>query len=249
MKEAKFVLFGGGGAIGTALTHRLIDAGASVFVLGRNQEKLEALQARCGAGIGSVDATNPNSVEAGMNLAVEHLGGAPDGVANLVGSIILKPAHLTSDAEWDETLRVNLSSSFFILRSAVKRMRTNGGGAIALVSTVAAARGLANHEAIAAAKAGVEGLARSAAATYAGQKIRANVVAPALTETPLSAPILSSDIARKASLAMHPLGRLGAPDDVASALHWLLDPANSWVTGQTIGVDGGLGRVQTRARV
>lgn len=249
MKEAKFVLFGGSGAIGTALTHRLVDAGASVFVLGRDQEKLKKLQEDCGVGTASADATNPDSVEEGMNRAVEHLDGAPNGVASLVGSILLKPAHLTSDAEWEETLRVNLSSSFFILRSAVKRMRSNGGGAIALVSTVAAARGLANHEAIAAAKAGVEGLARSAAATYAGQKIRANVVAPALTETPMSAPILSSEIARKASLAMHPLGRLGAPEDVASALFWLLDPANSWVTGQTIGVDGGLGRVQTRARV
>ena len=106
---------------------------------------------------------------------------------------------------------------------------------------LAAARvGLANHEAIAAAKAGIIGLVLSAAATYARQKIRFNAVAPGLVRTPLTKGLVSSELAEKASLAMHPLGRLGEPEDVARAIAWLLDPAQGWITAQVLGVDGGL---------
>ena len=120
------------------------------------------------------------------------------------------------------------------------------GGAVVLVSSAAARIGLANHEAIAAAKAGLEGLARSAAATYARQRIRFNVVAPGLVRTPLTRGLVANELAEKASLAMHPLGRLGEPDDVARAIAWLLDPAQNWITAQVLGVDGGLADVKAR---
>jgi NAD(P)-dependent dehydrogenase (short-subunit alcohol dehydrogenase family) len=120
------------------------------------------------------------------------------------------------------------------------------GGAVVLVSSAAARIGLANHEAIAAAKAGLEGLARSAAATYARQRIRFNVVAPGLVRTPLTQGLVANELAEKASLAMHPLGRLGEPDDVARAIAWLLDPAQNWITAQVLGVDGGLADVKAR---
>ena len=106
--------------------------------------------------------------------------------------------------------------------------------------------GLANHEAIAAAKAGVIGLMLSAAATYARQRIRFNAVAPGLVRTPLTKGLVSSELAEKASVAMHPLGRLGEPEDVARAIAWLLDPAQGWITAQVIGVDGGLADVRGR---
>jgi NAD(P)-dependent dehydrogenase (short-subunit alcohol dehydrogenase family) len=118
------------------------------------------------------------------------------------------------------------------------------GGSVVLMSTAAAHVGLPNHEAIAAAKAGVEGLARSAAATYASRGLRFNVVAPGLVETPLSERITSSEAGRKASLAMHPLGRLGEPGEVAGVVSWLLGAESSWVTGQVFVVDGGLSAVR-----
>ena len=122
------------------------------------------------------------------------------------------------------------------------------GGSIVLLSTAAASVGLPNHEAIAAAKGGVEGLARSAASTYARYGIRVNCVAPGLVETPLAAGLLANDRARAASEALHPLGRVGTPDDVAAAIDWLVDPASSWVSGQVIGVDGGLAALRPKAR-
>ena len=116
----------------------------------------------------------------------------------------------------------------------------------ARVSSAAASIGLPNHEAIAAAKAGVSGLMRSAAATYAPYGLRVNAVAPGLVDTPLSQAITANDLARKASVAMHPLGRLGTPDDIAAAVCWLLGPHSAWVTGQVIGVDGGLATLKPR---
>jgi NAD(P)-dependent dehydrogenase (short-subunit alcohol dehydrogenase family) len=123
---------------------------------------------------------------------------------------------------------------------------TGHGGSVVLLSSAAARLGIANHEAIAAAKAGVLGLVLSAAASYASRAIRVNAVAPGLVRTPLTAPLTMDETALKRSTALHPLGRIGEPDEVASAIEWLLDPGQAWVTGQVIGVDGGLATVRSR---
>jgi NAD(P)-dependent dehydrogenase (short-subunit alcohol dehydrogenase family) len=142
---------------------------------------------------------------------------------------------------------VYLTSAFNVLRAAARiMMRQADGGSIVLCSSVAAKRGLVNHEAIAAAKAGVEGLALAAAASYARYQVRVNCVAPGLTRTGLTRALTHPEAVAKASAALHPLGRIGEPAAVASAIGWLLDPAQNWVTGQVIGVDGGLGKVQPR---
>jgi len=122
------------------------------------------------------------------------------------------------------------------------------GGSVVLVSSAAARIGLANHEAIAAAKAGIEGLTRSAAATYASRGLRFNAVAPGLLKTGLTRRLWENESAAAASAAMHPLGRLGEPEDVAGLIAWLLDPVNTWITGQVIGVDGGLADLKTKNR-
>ena len=124
-------------------------------------------------------------------------------------------------------------------------MMKGEGGSIVFVSTAAASIGLPNHEAIAAAKGGIEALVRSAAATYGKSGIRVNAVAPGLVETPLTQRITASESARAGSEAMHALRRIGQPEDVAGAILWLLSNEAAWVTGQTFGVDGGLGAVRS----
>jgi len=192
----------------------------------------------------TADAGDPDTVDAVADRAAAELGGLT-GIVNCAGSLLLKPAHLTSTADWQATIAANLTSGFGCVRAAGRLMKADGGSVV-LVSSAAARVGLPNHEAIAAAKAGIIGLVRSAAATYARQRIRFNAVAPGLVRTPLTQGLVAGELAEKASVAMHPLGRLGEPGDIARAIAFLLDPAQSWITGQVLGVDGGLADLRGR---
>jgi NAD(P)-dependent dehydrogenase (short-subunit alcohol dehydrogenase family) len=239
-----YVILGATGGIGTALTWRLAASGAHLTLAARGEERLARLANDAQADWTAVDATKFDDVEACVQSVVDKYGRV-DGVVNLVGSILLKPAHLTKPAELEETLQLNLWSAFAAVRAAAKAMQKSGGSVV-LMSTAAASTGLVNHEAVAAAKAGVEGLTRSAAATYARSNIRVNAVAPGLVNTPLAERITKNPASLEASKAMHPLGRIGEPEDVASAIAWLVASEQSWLTGQVIGVDGGLARLRGR---
>ncbi len=171
--------------------------------------------------------------------------GPIDALVNCAGSLLLKPAHLTSEREFREAIDHNLTTAFSAVRAGAKAMMSSGGS-IVLCATAAARAGFANHEAIAAAKGGVIGLTMAAAASYGPRNIRVNCVAPGLVETPLTTRITQNEASLKSSQAMHALGRIGRPEDIASAIDWLIDPENAWVTGQVFGVDGGLGTVRAR---
>jgi NAD(P)-dependent dehydrogenase (short-subunit alcohol dehydrogenase family) len=244
MEDRVFVILGAGGGIGSATARSLSSRGAKLLLAGRSSDALQAVAAETGGVPYEIDATVIGEVGEAVSNAVETFGRV-DGIANCVGSLLLKPAHITTDDEWDDTIATNLTSAFAAVKAGAKAMRGTGGS-IVLVSSAAAQLGLANHEAIAAAKGGVIGLTRSAAASYSRQGIRVNAVAPGLVRTKLTERLTSTPQAEQASLAMHALGRLGEPADVASAIAWLLDPSQSWVTGQVIGIDGGLGSVRAR---
>ncbi len=244
MDDRVFVILGAGGGIGSATARSLAARGAKLVVAGRPGDALQAVAAATGGIPYELDARVTGEVGDAVTHAVETFGRV-DGIANCVGSLLLKPAHITTDDEWHDTISTNLTSAFAAVKAGAKAMR-RAGGSIVLVSSAAAQIGLANHEAIAAAKGGVIGLTRSAAASYSRQGIRVNAVAPGLVRTKLTERLTSSPQSEQASLAMHALGRLGEPEDVAAAIGWLLDPEQSWVTGQVIGIDGGLGSVRAR---
>lgn len=245
MATQRVLIIGGGGGIGSAVARQLASEGQQIFLAGRDNSKLAAVAAATGAATAEVDATDFSAVEAVADQAVADLGGLT-GLVCCAGSLLLKPAHLTSAEEWQATLAANLTTAFACVRAAGRVLKATGGSVV-LVSSAAARIGLANHEAIAAAKAGILGLVKSAAATYARSRIRFNAVAPGLVKTPLAHGITSNELATKASVGMHPLGRLGEPEDVARAIAFLLDPANDWMTGQVLGVDGGLADLKARS--
>ena len=243
------LIIGAAGGIGSALARQLAAEGARVVLAGRDAGRLDALARELGtAALGTVvlDATRFDAVDAFV-AGASSAHGPITGLVNCAGSLLLKPAHLTGQAEFESTIAASLTTAFATVRAAGRTIAAQpDAGAVVLVASAAAQTGLANHEAIAAAKAGVIGLTRAAAASYASRKLRVNCVAPGLVRTPLTARITATPAGEQASLGMHALGRLGTPEDVAGMIAFLLSPAAAWMTGQVIGVDGGLGSVRAR---
>ncbi len=178
-----------------------------------------------------MDATRFEDVEHCVDRALQ-AHGKVDGIANCVGSLLLGSAHNTTEEEWTATLATNLTSAFAVVRSGSKAMLKTGGS-IVIVSSAAARLGLANHEAI-------------AAATCAPLGIRVHCVAPGLVRTSLTSRLTANEVSLKASTALHALGRIGEPEDVAAAIDWPLDSEQGFVTGQLLGIDGGLASVRAR---
>ena len=237
---SKIVLItGGSGGIGSDVARRIVAAGGKVALVARNAERLEALRAELGAAVFPVNVLDFTAM-GDVVARVEADLGEIDGVVNAVGSVMLRPLHATPLDDWRQTFEINATSAFIVMRHTLPLMMRRKRGSIVLFSTVAASMALPNHEAIAAAKSAVEGLTRTAAISYARYGIRVNAVAPALTRTRMSKSLWESEAMLKASLALHPLGRIGEPADVTAAVMYFLSDASGWTTGQILGIDGGL---------
>ena len=243
MNHSKNHLIGGiTGGVGSALAVALKSEGHQVAGYARDADKLGEFAQQTGCHTLSCDATDPNSVTQTIESLHKELGSI-DGYTHAIGSIFLKPAHLTSDEDWLRTIEVNLHSAFYALRAVSKIMSKQGHGSCLFFSTAAAQTGIANHEAIAAAKGGIEAMVRSAAASYSSRGIRINAIAPSLTDTPLSQAIVGNPQALEISKRMHPLGRIAEAGDIASLAAWLHSDKAQFVTGQTYVVDGGISTI------
>ncbi|MGC6456711.1 MAG: SDR family oxidoreductase [Coraliomargaritaceae bacterium] len=250
LDSKKSIVIGGiSGGIGSALATSLYKQGHQLTGYARSAEKLQSLKtALPEIQTKVIDATDPEQVDHFMTEVTQN-DETIDAYVHAIGSILIKPAHLTSPENWANTLQTNLSSAFYALSAVVKHMQKQAnGGSCLFFSTAAAQTGIANHEAIAAAKGGIEAMVRSAAATYAPRGIRINAIAPSLTDTPLAKPIISSEKALEISKKMHPLGDIAHAGDVASLARWLLSEEARFVTGQVFVVDGGLSTIVPKPR-
>ena len=237
-----YLILGANGAIGSMVSRGLRSCGHHVHLAGRNEVELANLGSELDSSVTIVDASDIEAVGQCVQAAHTRLGGL-QGIVHCVGSVLIKPAHITTADEWHDTIAGNLTSAFAVVKAASVAMRESGG-TVVLFSSAAAEIGLPNHEAIAAAKAGIIGLARSAAASYASKGIRFNVVAPGLVKSKMTEHIWSKERSSDYSRRMHAVGRLGEPQDIASLVFWLLNPENDWITGSVFNIDGGLSRVR-----
>lgn len=240
------LLAGASGTIGAEVCRRLVASGKQVLLLGRNSEKLAQLSQETSQPYLVVDYAAWDNLRKAVTSSVEPYGRV-DGIVSLAGSLFLKPVHATSLEEFREVLEANLITAFQMVKLG-SQLLSKTGGAIVLLASAAAEIGMPNHESIGAAKAGVLGLARSAAASLANRNIRVNVISPGLVRTELTRRIWEAPTSTVAACDMHALGRLGEPSKIASLVEWLLDGQNDWITGQSIGIDGGLSRVLPRKR-
>jgi NAD(P)-dependent dehydrogenase (short-subunit alcohol dehydrogenase family) len=234
------LITGASGGIGRALAHQLHAQGHRVAAVGREAERLAAVGATVRI---AADTTTPEGAALAVAACQEALGAAPTLLAHCVGSTLIAPLHRTRAEAYREVMRVNLDSAVFMLQAWIAALKGEPGAAV-FASSVVARIGVANHEAIAAAKGGVEALVRSAAATYAAQGLRVNAVAPGMTETPMTAGMLKMPAMREGASKQYPLGGVQTADQVADVMAWLLGDGAARLTGQVIAVDGGFTTVR-----
>lgn len=225
------LVVGGSTGIGLALVRGLLAEGATVYVASRHVS--EAL-AQLPVTHFVWDATQPDAT------IFATLPDALHGVAYCPGTINLKPFPRLSVNDFQNDFQVNVLGAVAVIQTVLPRLKKANGASIVLFSTVAAKLGMGFHASIAASKGAVEGLGKSLAAELAPAHIRVNMVAPSLTDTPLAANLLASPEKREASDKRHPLGRVGTADEVASLAQYLLSDNTQWLTGQVIGIDGGM---------
>ncbi|GAA5504896.1 SDR family oxidoreductase [Novipirellula caenicola] len=238
MNDQTFLILGGSHGIGFGITERLLRRGGSVVVVSRTRGQLDQLDPSLAAGL-----THQVADVTTDTLDTFTLPERIDGLAYCVGSIGLSPLRMTKAESMRQDFELNVIGATRVMQRALPALKSADSSSVVLFSTVAVGRGLAMHTAVSAAKGAVEGIARCWAAELAPH-VRVNCIAPALTDTPLSERLLSSQAKRDAMAAVYPLGRIGHVDDSAAMATFLLSDESSWITGQVIGVDGGLSHVQ-----
>ena len=238
-----FLVVGGSSDIGLLLCDLLLDKGYTLTVVARDATRVESIKSR-GANVIVGDALESEVISSAITKTLELGEGSITGVAHLVGSIMLRPPHALKLEAFEDVIQTNLISAFLTLSLTGKAMLKTGSGRMVFTSSVAGSLGLVNHEAIAAAKGGIESMVRSAAATYSKRGIRVNAVAPGLTDTRLASTILRSDAIREASEKMIPLNRINQPKEIAECIFWLLTGAPDNYTGQIMHLDGGMSQIR-----
>lgn len=243
MSETIALITGAAGGLGSALAAQLSAAGWQLVVVSRDAARL-----RDAFGEDHLQIAADCSTAAGARQIMERAVAAglrPTALAHCVGNIRLGALHRMKADDLTACFDANLISACHTLGAFLTSLReANQAGAAVFVSSAAARIGTPNHEAVAAAKAGVEGLVRSAAATYAPSGIRVNAVAPGIMDTPASERILANDSARDAAARQYPLPGIGSADELAGLMAWLLSDAAARVTGQVWSLDGGFSSIR-----
>jgi NAD(P)-dependent dehydrogenase (short-subunit alcohol dehydrogenase family) len=236
---------GGGSGIGRETALRFSAEGALVAVADVRAEAARETAASIGGealGIG-MDVTDAASVEAGIGAMLERLGGV-DVVVNNAGVTIVGAAHDLAEDDWDRELAANLKSIFLVSKAAWPHLVARGGGSILVTASIAGMWAIPADAAYCASKAGAIMLTKCLALDGAKVGIRANCVCPGFTQTPMIDGFFADqpdpEAARAFAVSIHPLGRLGAPRDIADAFVYLASDEASWVTGSALVVDGGL---------
>ena len=223
--KKNILLIGGSYGIGHALASKLQDS-HNLFIASRSND-----------GLAGMNATHLPFDAASESLDLSMLPQELHGFVYCPGSINLKPFKMMGTDTFKEDMQLNFFNMVEVVKDIMPRMAD--GASMVFFSTVAVGTGMPFHTSVAAAKGAVEGFAKSLAAEYA-PKVRCNVIAPSLVDTPLASRLLNNDRKREMMAGRHPLKRVGEADDIAAAAEFLLSDKSSWMTGQILGIDGGL---------
>lgn len=241
------LITGASGGLANAVAQRLASDGWQPALVTRDLGKMAATPAS--ACLIEADVSTADGARLALSQCESETGQTPSALINCAGSILMAPLHRTREQQYRDCIKANLDTAFFTLGAFIDRcLKARQVGNAVLVSSVTAQIGVSNHEAIAAAKAAVESLARSAAATYSRDQIRVNAVAPGLMRSPATEWLFSTQKNTSQLDAQYPLGRHGKLEDVAEAIAWLVSDQAEWITGQVLPVDGGFTAVRPLQR-
>jgi NAD(P)-dependent dehydrogenase (short-subunit alcohol dehydrogenase family) len=238
--KKNIAIFGGSSDIAISTINQISNEKYDFYALIRDQDKSGELT-DLGVHVTIGDATSEEDIKNFIS-SVKDLGEI-SAVLHCVGSFAVRPPHAMNKEAFESVINTNLTSAFLTLSITGKAMLSQGHGRIVFMSSVAGSLGLVNHEAISAAKGGVESMVRSVAATYANRGLRINAVAPGLTDTKLASPIMSNETASQAASQKIPIKRVNEKEEIATVLKWLLTDAPDNFTGQILHTDGGMSKV------
>lgn len=238
------IITGAGTGIGRAIARAFIREGARVALVGRRKEPLESLLQEAGesALVLAGDVSRQTDIDRILAEAVARFGGV-NVLINNAGILHIGTAEQINEAQWDETFAINVRGLWLLSRAVLPGMRKAGGGSIVNVASVLGVNGARNRACYAASKGAVVLLTKCMAIDHGADNIRVNAICPSFVETDLTAEVIrkAPDPAavRRERIGVHPIGRLGQPEDIAGAALLLASPAGAFITGQTIVVDGG----------
>ena len=225
--KKNILLIGGSHGIGFEIAHELYKH-HNIFIASRTSENL-----------GNLEVTHipydASKDEIDTTLLPEQL----DGFVYCPGTINLKPFKMLSPKVFEDDMNINFMFLVKIVHSLLPKLKNSKQASLVFFSTVAVKVGMPFHTSIAAAKGAIEGFAKALAAEYAPQ-FRVNVIAPSLTDTPLAERLLGNEKKKERMNERHPLKRVGESKDIANVAKFLLSDESSWITGQVMGVDGGM---------
>jgi len=230
---AKYLVVGASSGIGNALANQMSASGHQVYATYFKNE---------------IVATNPNLSfhllnVLDENLSLDFLPDTINGIIYCPGSINLKPFARIKPEDFVSDYQLQVVGGVKVIQAALPKLKEADNASIVLFSTVAVQSGLNFHSLVASSKGAIEGLTRALSAEFA-PKIRVNCIAPSLTDTPLAASLLNTDQKKEANALRHPLKRIGTATDIANMAEFLLSDKSSWITGQILHVDGGMGSIK-----
>ena len=225
--KKNILLIGGSHGIGRSIVEQLYND-HNLFVASRTSDEL-----------GDADVTHIEYDVNSGSLNTAELPETLDGFVYCPGTINLKPFKMLSEETFAEDMQLNFFGLVKSLKTVTDRLKKSEQASLVFFSTVAVKIGMPFHTSVAASKGAIEGFAKALAAEYA-PAFRVNVIAPSLTDTPLAEKLLGNDKKREKMDERHPLKRVGTADDIARVASFLLSDDSSWVTGQVLGIDGGM---------
>jgi NAD(P)-dependent dehydrogenase (short-subunit alcohol dehydrogenase family) len=240
------IVTGAGTGIGRACALAMAREGARLALVGRRQEKLQELAGDIGGSAQTITIAADVSKKADIENLLARTGarfGSINVLLNNAGVLHIGNVEQITEEQWDETFNVNIRGLWMLSTAVLPHMRKAGGGAIINVASVLGINGARNRASYAPSKGAVVLLTKCMAIDHGHENIRVNAICPSFVETDLTAAVLRSipdpQAVRRERIALHPLGRLGQPEDIAGLAVYLASDESSWVTGSVFPVDGG----------